>query len=70
MADYSNVSFARFTFTLREAQFARPDELGQWRRVTCTHCAEQIPIHPEERVGDFLHRLHGHACGAPSWSSL
>jgi len=28
MADYSDVSIGSFTFTLREAQFARPNERG------------------------------------------
>ncbi|MVA75481.1 hypothetical protein GC722_05475 [Auraticoccus sp. F435] len=66
MADSFDVSFAQFTFTLREAQFARPDELGQWRGAKCMHCAERIPIHPDERASTFLHRIYGHECGAPN----
>lgn len=66
MADYMDVSLNRFTFTLREAQYAKPNERGQWRRANCTLCAEKIDIGHDLSATELLHRLNEHSCSRPA----
>lgn len=65
MADYQDVDLAgRFTFTLREAQWAKPNQRGSWRRANCKLCGARLPIDMDEPAGELLHRLYEHSCAA------
>jgi hypothetical protein len=62
MADYTDVRFDEFTFTLREAQYAKPNERGMWRYANCTRCGVRFDIRRDESAVELLHRLHEHSC--------